>query len=83
MQVLTLAEANNNMKTIFDNVFYNNDEVIIHRKEQENVVVIPFEEYNSMKETSYLLGSANNKKNLLDSLKNARTGNTMEKELVK
>ncbi len=82
MQVLTLAEANNNMKTIFDNVFYNNDEVIIHRKEQENVVVIPFEEYNSMKETSYLLGSAANKKNLIDSLKNARTGNTMEKELV-
>ncbi len=82
MQVLTLAEANNNMKTIFDNVFYNNDEVIIHRKEDENIVIIPFEEYNSMKETSYLLGSVANKKNLLASLKNARSGKTIEKELV-
>jgi antitoxin YefM len=51
MQVVSMTEARNNFKAIFDAVFLNNEEVIIHRKGRENVVVIPFDEYNSMKES--------------------------------
>ena len=82
MQVVSMTEARNNFKDIFDSVYYDNDEVIIHRKGKENVVVIPFDEYNAMKETNYLLSSENNRKVLMRSLKDAREGKTFEKELL-
>jgi antitoxin YefM len=77
-----MTEARNNFKAIFDAVFLNNEEVIIHRKGCENVVVIPFDEYSSMKETHYLLSSPKNKEILMRSLKDARDGKTFEKELI-
>jgi len=49
MQVVSMTEARNNFKEIFDAVFHNSDEVVIHRKGRENVVVISFEEYNILK----------------------------------
>lgn len=57
MQVVSMTEARNNFKAIFDAVFHDNDEVIIRRKGRENVVVIPFDEYSSMKETRYFLSN--------------------------
>ena len=40
------------------------------------------DEYNSIKETNYLLSSPTNKKVLLNSLKDARDGKVFEKELI-
>ena len=82
MQVVSMTEARNNFKQIFDSVFHDNDEVVIHRKGRENVVVIPFDEYNSMKETNYLLSSPKNREVLLRSIKDAREGKTFERELI-
>ena len=82
MQVVSLTEARNNLKAVFDSVYLDNDEVIIHRKGHENVVVISFDEYNSMKETNYLLSSPKNKEILLRSLKDAREGKIVAKELI-
>ncbi|WP_310441128.1 type II toxin-antitoxin system prevent-host-death family antitoxin [Sulfurimonas sp.] len=82
MQVVSMTEARNNFKAIFDAVFLNNEEVIIHRKGRENVVVIPFDEYNSIKETNYLLSSAKNREVLMRSLKDAREGKVFEKDLI-
>ncbi len=82
MQVVSMTEARNNFKAIFDSVYHDNDEVIIHRKGRENVVVIPFDEYNSIKETNYLLSSVNNRERLMRSLKDARDGKTFKKELI-
>ncbi len=69
MQVVSLTEARNNLKSVFDAVYKDNDEVVIHRKGKENVVVIPLDEYNAMKETQYLLSSHANRERLLSSLK--------------
>lgn len=82
MQVVSMTEARNKFKDIFDTVYHNHEEVIIHRKGRENVVVIPFDEYNAMKETNYLLSSENNRKHLEESIKQLRTGKTIEKELI-
>jgi len=82
MQVVSLTEARNNLKALFDSVYLDNDEVIIHRKGRENVVVISFDEYNSMKETNYLLSSPKNREILLRSLNDARKGKVLVKELV-
>lgn len=82
MQVVSLTEARNNLKSVFDSVYLDNDEVIIHRKGKENVVVISFDEYNSMKETNYLLSSPTNRDNLLTSLKQLRGGKGFERDLL-
>ncbi len=82
MQVVSMTEARNNFKAIFDAVFHDNDEVIIHRKGRENVVVIPFDEYNSMKETNYLLSNQNNAKHLHESIQQLREGKMQERELI-
>ena len=82
MQVVSMTEARNNFKAISDAVYNDNDEVIIHRKGKENVVVIPFSEYNSIKETNYLLSNKNNAKNLQESIKQLREGKFIQKELV-
>ena len=49
MQVVSLTEARNNLKSVFDSVYLDNDEVIIHRKGKENVAVISFDVYNKYK----------------------------------
>jgi len=81
MQVVSMTEARNNLKAIFDSVYQDNDEVIIHRKGCENIVVIPFDEYNSMKETNYLLSSRANAKHLYESIKQLREGRIVEKNI--
>ena len=82
MQVVSMTEARNNFKEIFDSVYLDNEEIVIHRKGRENVVVIPFDEYNSIKETNYLLSSTKNREILLRSLADARVGKVLEKELI-
>ncbi len=82
MQVVSLTEARNNLKAVFDSVYIDHEEVIIHRKGRENVVMISMDEYNSMKETNYLLRSPTNKERLLISLKHAREGKVKEQDLI-
>ena len=82
MQVISLTEARNNLKAVFDSVYLDHEEVVIHRKGRENVVVISMDEYNAMRETNYLLSNPKNKERLLSSLKHAREGKIFEKELI-
>ncbi|NOQ29852.1 MAG: type II toxin-antitoxin system prevent-host-death family antitoxin [Helicobacteraceae bacterium] len=82
MQVVSMTEARNNFKAVFDSVYLDNEEVIIHRKGRENVVVIPFAEYNSIKETNYLLSNKNNARHLIESIEQLHQGKYQERELV-
>ena len=82
MQVVNYSTARNNLKAIFDSVYGDNEEVIIHRKGGENVVVIPFSEYNAMKESQYLLSNSANRERLLTSLSKARSGKMFAKDLI-
>ena len=82
MQVVSLTEARNNLKSVFDSVYIDHEDVVIHRKGRENVVMISMDEYNSMKETNYLLSSPTNKRNLLESLEQLRDGKGFERDLL-
>lgn len=82
MQVLSLTEARNNIKEMFESVYEDNEEIIIHRKGRESVVVISLDEYNGLKETNYLLRSPANRKQLLESLEQLRKGRGVERELL-
>ncbi len=82
MQIVSLTEVRNNLKVVFDSVNIDHEEVIIHRKGRENIVMIYMDEYNFMKETNYLLSSPKNKERLLSILKHSREGKITEKELL-
>ena len=81
MEVVTMSEARNNLKNIFNKVYYDNDEVIIHRKGKESVVIISLDEFNSLKETEYLMKNPANKEWLKKSIDNAKAGKKIYKEL--
>ena len=81
MEVVTMSEARNNLKNIFNKVYYDNDEVIIHRKGKESVVIISLDEFNSLKETEYLMKNLANKEWLKKSIDNAKAGKKIYKEL--
>ena len=74
MQVVNFTEARNNLKAIFDDVYRNYEDVVVNRKNGENVVIISLDKYNSMHETEYLLRSPANRRHLLDSLRQLDEG---------
>lgn len=77
-----MTEARNNLKAVFDSVYRDHEEVIIHRKGRENIVLISMDEYNSMKETSYLLSNPNNAKHIRESIEQLQKGQVVERELI-
>ena len=68
MQVVNFTEARNNLKSLFDEVYHNYEDVIVNRKNGENVVIISLDKYNSINETEYLMRSSENKKHLMESI---------------
>jgi len=82
MQVVNFTEARNNLKSLFDSVYEDSEEVIVNRKNGENVVIISLDSYNAMKETNYLLSSPKNRERLLNSLASARAGKMTPRELA-
>jgi antitoxin YefM len=82
MQVVNFTEARNNLKSIFDDVYHNSEEVIVNRKNGENVVIISLDRFNAMNETEYLMRSPKNKEHILASLKELEEGKGMVRELI-
>ena len=81
MQAVNYSDARKKLKEYLDHVYENHDPLIITRKNNENVVVISLEDYNSLTETHYLLSTSANKQHLASSLESARRGKLLEEEL--
>ena len=67
MKSVSYTYAKNNLRDIINQVNDNACEYLITTKDKKNVVVIAKDEYNSLKETLYLLTSKNNRERLMDS----------------
>ena len=83
MKVVNYTDLRLNLKHWLDLVVENVEELIITRKNKKDLVLISLDEYNALKETSYLL-SGKNRDLLLASLEQAKYGKvkaqTMDKE---
>jgi len=68
MQAVLYSQARNNLREIINQVCDDYDEFIITTKDKQSAVLISQAEYNSMKETIYLLSSKNNRDRLLSAV---------------
>jgi len=82
MQIVNFSEASLDLEKVFNTVYFDNEAVVMHKANGQNVVVITFDEYNSMKETGYLFSSAKNKEHLVNSLRELRAGRGIQRDIV-
>ena len=81
MEALTYTTARQNLARTMDKVC-DLAPVIITRKKHRSVVMMSLEEYNSLKETAYLLQSPKNAQRLLSAIYGIDSGNGQERELL-
>jgi len=82
MQAVLYSQARNNLREIINKVCDNVEEFLITTKEKQSVVLISQEEYNSMKETLYLLSSRQNRERLLDAVDEIENSAFTRKEIA-
>ncbi len=81
MKVVNYTDLRLNLKEWLDSVVNDVEEIIIKRKNNKDVVLISLEEYNSLKETHYLLEGRNGKV-LRKSITELKKGKTTPHELI-
>ena len=82
MNAVNYSELRKRLKGYLDRVYDDHEPLIITRKNNQNIVLLSVEEYNSLIETNYLLSSVANSKRLLKSLEKSRHGNLLKKDLI-
>lgn len=81
MKVVNYTDLRLNLKKWMDLVVNDVEVLIIKRKDNKDLVIIPLDEYNSLKETSYLL-SGKNRDVLMQSLNEAKAEKKEEHPLI-
>lgn len=82
MDIINYTELRSDLKNTMERVCNDHIPIAITRKGGAPVVMMSLADYNSERETAYLLSSENNRKRLLSSIKNVKLGKHEEKELI-
>jgi len=81
MEIINYTDLRSNLKHWLDKVLDDVTELVIKRKGKKNLVLIPLDEYNSLKETTYLL-KGKNRDILLKSIAELEAGLGKENNLI-
>src|SRR5438552_15624452 len=82
MQAVTLKDAKRNLPRLVEQVLADAEPRIVVTDKGEQVVLMPLDEFNSWKETLYLLASPANAAHLRRSIGEAKAGHAKKRELV-
>ena len=82
MQAVTLKDAKRNLSRLVDQVLADAEPRIVVSDSGQQVVVMPLDEFNSWKETLYLLGNPANAAHLRRSVAEAESGLEAKHELT-
>jgi len=82
MTAVTLNEAKEDLEHLIEKVIADAEPAIVCTDSGERAVLMSLDEFNSWKETLYLLASPANAAHLSKSIAEAQAGQTVEKELV-
>jgi len=81
MQAVLYSQARNNLRGMINQVCDNIEEFIITTKDKQSAVLISQSEYESMKETIYLLSSKNNRDRLIDAIDEIENSKFIKKDI--
>lgn len=82
MTAMTLNEAKENLERLIKQVIDDDEPAIVCTESGQQVVVLPLDEFNSWKETIYLLSNPANAAHLRKSIQEAGAGQIQAKELI-
>ena len=82
MDAISYTFARANLTSTMAKVCNDHTPVIITRKSEAPVVMMSLEDYEAMEETTYLLRSPANARNLLESIAKLEMGKGLEKTLA-
>lgn len=82
MKTMTYTESRSKYAQVLDSVVDDREEVIITRAGREPAVILSLAEYESLKETAYLLRSPANARRLLNSIEELESGRGKTHSLV-
>jgi antitoxin YefM len=74
MKTMSYTEPRAHYAEMLDGVINDREEVVITRAGHEPVVVVSLEDYESLKETAYLMRSPANARRLLDTMERLEAG---------
>lgn len=82
MKTLSYTESRANYAQVLDDVVNNREETIITRAGHEPVVMVSLADYESLRETAYLLRSPANARRLLDSIERLESSGGQPHDLI-
>lgn len=82
MKTMTYSQSRANYAQTLDAVVNDREEVVITRNGREPVVIVSLEDYESLKETAYLLRDPANARRLLRSIERLEAGGGEAHELL-
>ena len=82
MKAITYTTARNNLASTMKQVCDDHDPIIVTRKNNQAVILMSLEDYESLNETAYLMQSPVNAKRLIASIEELKAGDGKERELL-
>ena len=74
MKTMSYTESRARYAEVLDSVVNDREEVVITRAGHESVVIISLEDFESLRETAYLMRSPANARRLLDAMERLEAG---------
>jgi len=82
IKTMSYAESRARYVEVLDGVTNDREEVIIARAGQDPVVIVSLDDYESLRETAYLMRSPDNARRLLDAMERLEAGRGEAHDLI-